>query len=241
MSLVTLILIGFLLNQGIEMANLKNRMERIESEEKDVDQIIEDYEEVFDSYQEIIEDIGDILEHQDLYISHISENQEVDREQLDEVTKIVDDIYDENKNLVGRLRAQQFQIISLWSNGTIQIAPELVEPRKTEFRIGETVTMNIELSYPVEGAIIQIWFPNGTLSWTSVQLTEWLYNDGLFISPYHTQVTKNNLMVLLEDYPQGNYTYSVSYLDLFNETGSFVVKEAWDEIISIGVSDLSTD
>ncbi len=225
-----LVSIGFIINQSNKINLLTMRMDRIESEEKDINQIVEEYEEV-------IENIHDVLTYHDRTVTMIMERYEILEENTNELEKLLGRLEKENEELIERLKAQQLQIVGLWANGTIEISPELVEPRKEGFMIGDTMAINIESSYPAEGSIIRVWFPNSTLVWESEPLLDWFYHDGVFVPPYYTQISEGNPMVFYENYPQGNYTYAVSYLDIWEETGEFEVIEAWEGVKSTGPTD----
>ncbi|MCB2171818.1 hypothetical protein KQH65_03660 [archaeon] len=112
-----------------------------------------------------------------------------------------------------------------------------VEPRKTVFRIGEVIAFDINAPSPQTGANITITDPNGETVWINGPLDEWIDIGESWVVPYYQQTANHELMILREDHPLGNWTWTYRY---HNTTinGGFTVKEAYEDIIIIGIDDL---
>jgi hypothetical protein len=119
-----------------------------------------------------------------------------------------------------------------------------IQPRKSVFRIGDTVAFNVESSFAQDDSYIKIWDPSGNLFWKTDAFipTEWIKVGTIERIPYYEQVAGGNPMVLLDDAPLGVYEwiwYDVDDEEL--DDGTFTVEAAAADIIGEQVADLAND
>jgi len=143
---------------------------------------------------------------------------------------------------------------SYWLNVTCgdgmytQIAFEVVEktvdiePRKTVFRVGETLGFDVESSFMQEDSYIEVFDPSGVLYWTTDLFNEdvWTQVGTIMRVPYYSQVAGGNPMTLLEDAPLGTWTWEWydAEEDLLDE-GTFDVQESSANVLGSQVEDLN--
>ena len=217
--LLVLSLIIVVFYQSLVIDDLTNRMNRIESEEKDLNDLT-------DEVQSLVENIDGVLVEHDKNIGHLY----IHLEDLDDYLKRQDDridaLEDENTELSEIINNLNIRLLNTTIDNNLTLTLPIVEPRKTPFRIGDTIAWNIESEYPLEGAIITTWFPNGTIAWKTDALTDWFFRDRLWTTAYYSQVSNSKPMLFLEPYPLGNYTYSFTYKDIFEIYGNFEVLDS---------------
>jgi hypothetical protein len=85
-----------------------------------------------------------------------------------------------------------------------------IEPRKTTFRIGETLGFDVESSFKQKGSYIEVYDPNGALYWTTDSFVNdvWVHVGTIERVPYYSQVAGGNPMVFLEDAPLGDWDWT---------------------------------
>jgi len=88
-----------------------------------------------------------------------------------------------------------------------------ISPRKTTFRIGDTVSFNIEhtfgndASQQIKGGDIKVYDPDDTLYWDGDKLDTWSKVETWYAVPQSAQTASDNPMILLDDAPLGTWTY----------------------------------
>jgi hypothetical protein len=118
-----------------------------------------------------------------------------------------------------------------------------IDPRKSQFRIGETLAFNVESSFVQGDSYIEIEDPSGELYWTTDPFVagNWLKVGVLEIYPFYQQTAGGNPMVFLEDAPLGTYTW-VWYDDGDDEldSGTFSVAAAAESVLGEQIEDLNS-
>jgi len=93
----------------------------------------------------------------------------------------------------------------LWAELTFNIVDKTVaiEPRKSVFRIGDTVAFNVESSFILEDSYIKIYDPTGELYWVTNMFSSdlWVSLELTKIVPFYSQTAGGNPMLLLDDAP----------------------------------------
>jgi hypothetical protein len=117
-----------------------------------------------------------------------------------------------------------------------------IEPKKTVFRVGETVGFNVESSFPQDNSYIKVWDPSGNLYWQTDAFApdSWVEVGTIQRVPYYSQVAGGNPMNLLDDAPLG--TWEWTWYDVDDEEldeGTFEVAEAEADVIGEQVADLN--
>jgi hypothetical protein len=133
----------------------------------------------------------------------------------------------------GMFAQYSFEIV----DGTVEI-----NPRKSVFRVGETVSFSIDSSFSQPDSYIKIWYPSGELAWKTDLFVadDWIEVGTLMRLPYFSQLANGNPMMLLDDAPLG--TYSWSWYDNEDEEvdeGTFQVEAAAADLIGEQVADLN--
>jgi hypothetical protein len=118
-----------------------------------------------------------------------------------------------------------------------------IEPRKSVFRVGDTLAFNLESSFAQEDSYIKIWDPSGDLYWRTDDFTDvWLSVGTVELVPYYEQVAGGNPMTFLDDAPLG--TWEWSWYDVDDDVvdeGTFTVDAAAADVIGEQVADLAND
>ena len=121
-----------------------------------------------------------------------------------------------------------------------------VAPRKSTFRIGDTVSFNVQHSFgdvaPVLNGDIRVFDPSGNLYWDGDALGIWTKVGMYYTAPVSAQTAGGNPMVLLDDAPLGTWTYEWREAGANPDTieeGTFVVAAAEADVISDQVTDLN--
>jgi hypothetical protein len=131
---------------------------------------------------------------------------------------------------------------------TIGPVHEEISPRKAVFRIGETVTFNIEHSYgdqggeDILGGFLNVYDPMGNLYWAGDPLDEWTDVDLWWVVPISGQQAGGEPMVLLDDAPLGEWSYE--WLENDDDeiaTGTFTVMPSEADVLSGQIEDLAGD
>jgi len=108
---------------------------------------------------------------------------------------------------------------------TVGDVHESIAPRKATFRIGDTVTFNIQHSFGgqdnmhIKGGDVRFYDPDGSLYWAGDELETWSKVGMYYTVPYSAQTAGGNPMVLLDDAPLGTWTYK------WHEDDGDVIKE----------------
>jgi len=132
----------------------------------------------------------------------------------------------------------------LWAKLTFNIVDKTVsiDPRKSIFRIGETVAFNVESSFSVEDSYIKIWEPSGSLYWQTdvFSASKWVSLPLSKIVPFYSQTAGENPMMLLDDAPVGQYTWKwYDTADEVVDSGVFTVQAAAADVVAGQVKDLA--
>jgi hypothetical protein len=118
-----------------------------------------------------------------------------------------------------------------------------IEPRKSVFRVGDTLAFNLESSFAQEDSYIKIWDPSGDLYWRTDDFTDvWLSVGTVELVPYYEQVAGGNPMTFLDDAPLG--TWEWSWYDVDDDVvdeGTFTVEAAAADVVGEQVADLAND
>jgi hypothetical protein len=132
----------------------------------------------------------------------------------------------------------------LFAQYILELVPKTVEiePRKSTFRIGDTVAYTIEHSFGTPGSYIKIWDPTGNLYWQTDAFASgmWVKVGSVVRLPYFAQVAGGNPMTLLDDAPLG--TWEWTWYDSGDDeldTGTFEVIEAEADVLGQQVADLN--
>ena len=189
------------------------------------------YNHLYDSYKELS---NKTLAYRRLIIQL---NQDLDKiERYEETWRTYREKYEEalleNAMLQGSLIIQEYGD---------NITKPLVEPRKTEFRIGDTIAFNVESEMALYGSHFVVYDPNSTLIWEGDPLAEWVELDDYWVPPYYGQTAYMDPMIFTENYTLGNWTYIFWFGELKMGEGWFILKEAVEDVIAIGVTDLSDE
>jgi hypothetical protein len=132
----------------------------------------------------------------------------------------------------------------LYAQYTLELVPKTVEidPRKSSFRITDTVAFTIEHSFSSPDSYIKIWDPSGNLYWQTDAFTDpmWIKVGSIERLPYFAQVAGGNPMTLLDDAPLGTWEWTW-YDDSDDEldSGTFEVTEAEADLLAGQVQDLN--
>jgi uncharacterized protein YoxC len=118
-----------------------------------------------------------------------------------------------------------------------------IEPRKSSFRIGETVGFKVEGSFAQIDSYIEVMEPEGDVYWTTDPFVKdvWIKVGTVMRVPYYEQTAGGNPMMLLEDAHLGTWSWTwydvgddkLPYTDDDEEidTGTFTVEPAAEEVI----------
>jgi hypothetical protein len=152
---------------------------------------------------------------------------------------------------------------SYWVNATIETENEQeyemqfeftigdihmdISPRKATFRLGDTVTFNIQHTFgndanqQIKGGDLKIYDPDDTLYWAGDDLNTWSKVETWYEAPYSAQTASGNPMVLLDDAPLGTWSYKWREKDGdVIEEGTFNVEASAEDIIGEQIEDLNT-
>jgi hypothetical protein len=118
-----------------------------------------------------------------------------------------------------------------------------IDPRKATFRIGDTVAFNVEVSFPADDSYIEIYDPTDELYWQTNVFSSavWVKVGDTHIVPFYEQVAGGNPMILLDDAPLGEWSWT--WYDVDDEeldSGVFMVSEAPEDVLSAQIEDLNT-
>jgi outer membrane murein-binding lipoprotein Lpp len=131
----------------------------------------------------------------------------------------------------------------LFAQYILELVPKTVDidPRKSSFRIGDTVAFTIEHSFGTPGSYIKIWDPSGNLYWQTdaFMSTMWIKVGSIVRLPYFAQVAGGNPMTLLDDAPLGTWEWTWYDGDDELDTGTFEVSEAESDVLAGQVQDLN--
>jgi hypothetical protein len=122
-----------------------------------------------------------------------------------------------------------------------------ISPRKSTFRIGDTVSFSIEHSFgnnaaaDILGGMVDIIDPDGDLYFRTDALNTWVKSGMYYYVPTPQQVDNLNPMVLLDDAPLGEWSYEwyENDGDTVIATGTFMVDASQEDLVSGQIADLS--
>jgi hypothetical protein len=121
-----------------------------------------------------------------------------------------------------------------------------IDPRKSVFRVGDTLAFNVESSFAQDDSYIKIWDPSGNLYWQTDAFNDnpapsvWLKVGTIERVPYYEQVAGGNPMTFLDDAPLG--TWEWAWYDADDDElddGTFTVEAAEADVIGQQVEDLN--
>jgi hypothetical protein len=129
-----------------------------------------------------------------------------------------------------------------------------IAPRKATFRIGDTVSFNLQHSFgnvlpgddgKIYGGVIKVWDPDDELYWETDELESWTDMGLYWAVTAAFQTAATNPMILLDDAPLGTWTYK--WYENKNPgdeevlgQGSFNVAAAAADILGEQIEDLNT-
>jgi len=123
-----------------------------------------------------------------------------------------------------------------------------IEPRKSTFRIGDTLAFDVESSFAQDDSYIKIYDPSGSLYWQTDKFEDtapnsvWIMVGTVELVPYYEQVAGGNPMTFLDDAPLGTWTWEWyepgNDPDILDE-GTFEVEAAAADVIGQQVEDLN--
>jgi hypothetical protein len=132
-----------------------------------------------------------------------------------------------------------------------------IAPRKATFRIGDTVSFNIQHSFgnvaeaddgKVKGGKINIYDPSGTRYWATDKLETWTKSGMFYYVPIANQLSASNPMILLDDAPLGTWTYKWYENDAIADkggegeviaSGTFAVSASDADVLNQQIEDLN--
>jgi hypothetical protein len=101
-----------------------------------------------------------------------------------------------------------------------------ITPHKSAYNRGDPVRFNIESSFEEVGSYIRIFDPEGSFVWQTDDLDSWIEGDITYLAPFYTQTAGGNIMVLGDDAPLGNWTWTwYDSDDVALSSGIFTVEE----------------
>ena len=101
-----------------------------------------------------------------------------------------------------------------------------IAPHKSAYNRGDTVRFNIESSFEEVGSYIRIFDPDGSFIWQTDDLDSWIESDVTYLAPFYTQTAGGNTMILGDDAPLGNWTWTwYDSDDVALSSGIFTVEE----------------
>jgi hypothetical protein len=119
---------------------------------------------------------------------------------------------------------------------------EEIEPRKTSFRIGETVSFNVISTFGQVDSYIEIYTPDGELYWRTEPFAadDWIEVGTELVYPSFNQIAEGNLMTLLEDAPTGTWEWAwFDDEDDELDSGTFEVEASAADVLGEQVTDLN--
>ena len=137
----------------------------------------------------------------------------------------------------------------MWTQIAFDVVSKTVsiDPKKTVFRVGETLGFNVETSFKQEDSWIKIWDPSGNLYWQTdaFDADVWVKVGTIMRVPYYSQVAGGNPMTFLEDAPLGTWTWKWYIYDteegenVVLDEGIFTVEAAAQDVVAAQVEDLA--
>jgi hypothetical protein len=119
---------------------------------------------------------------------------------------------------------------------------EQIEPRKSTFRIGETVSFDVVSTFGQDMSYIDVYTPDGELYWQTDEFAEddWIEVGTELVYPAFNQIADGNLMTLLEDAPIGGWSWI--WFDSDDDeldSGTFTVEASAESVLGEQVTDLN--
>jgi len=137
----------------------------------------------------------------------------------------------------------------MWTQIAFDVVSKTVgiDPKKTVFRVGETLGFNVESSFKQVDSWIKIWDPSGNLYWQTdaFNTNVWVKVGTIMRVPYYSQVAGGNPMTFLEDAPLGTWTWKWYIYDadegenVVLDSGTFTVEAAAQDVVAGQVEDLA--
>ncbi|MCW4013056.1 MAG: hypothetical protein NWF07_08705 [Candidatus Bathyarchaeota archaeon] len=232
---IILLLLATVISASFVMLGQRNRINELsqvyDNTRFDLNYLEAQYNHLYESYKELS---NQTLEYRRLIIQL---NQDLDKiERYEETWRTYREKYEEvlleNARLQGELIMQEYGD---------NITQPFVEPRKEVFRIGDTIAFNVESEMALYGSHFEVYDPNSTLIWEGDPLAEWVELYDYWVPPYYGQTAYMEPMSFTENYTLGNWTYIYWFGELKMGEGWFTLIEAAEDVIAIGVTDLSDE
>jgi len=225
---ITLILAALVLASGFIVLTQRNRFKELETLYEELQM---DYRYTQAQYELLQESFEELDEQSSEYrVQLIQLRQDIDKLERYEETwrhyrEFYEDILLENARLNGILLEREYGV---------NITLPMVELRKEEFRIGDTVAFNVESEIPLYGSYFTVFDNEGLLVWEGDPLSNWAEIQDFWVPPYYGQTAYLDPMIITEDYPIGNWTWAYYFGDYIEIEGWFMVNEALDDVLSTG-------
>jgi hypothetical protein len=124
-----------------------------------------------------------------------------------------------------------------------------ISPRKSTFRVDDTISFDIEHSFgnqvggDIWNGMVDIFDPDGNLYFRTGGLNTWVKSGMYYYVPDPAQLDNGNPMVVLDDAPLGewSYTWFENDADTVIAEGTFMVEASAEDIVSGQIADLSSD
>jgi hypothetical protein len=116
----------------------------------------------------------------------------------------------------------------LFSQFAFEVASKFlsITPYKSAYNRGNTVSFYIESSFEEMGSYISIFDSDGGFVWMTDDLDYWSESDFTYFVPFYRQTAGGNIMVLGDDAPLGNWTWTwYDSDDVALSSGTFTVEE----------------
>jgi hypothetical protein len=225
---ITLILAALVVSSGFIILAQRNRVNELETlfvELKMDNRYTQaQYELLQSSFEELDEQASEYR------AQLIQLRQDIDKlERYEETWRHYRDFYEnillENARLNGILLEREYG-----ENITLP----MVEARKEDFHIGDTVAFDVESEIPLYGSYFTVFDNEGLLVWEGDPLSNWVEIQDFWVPPYYGQTAYLDPMIITEDYPLGNWTWAYYFGDYIEIDGWFMVNEALDDVITTG-------
>ena len=225
---ITLILAALVVSSGFIILAQRNRVNELETlfvELKMDNRYTQaQYELLQSSFEELDEQASEYR------AQLIQLRQDIDKlERYEETWRHYRDFYEnillENARLNGILLEREYG-----ENITLP----MVEARKEDFHIGDTVAFDVESEIPLYGSYFTVFDNEGLLVWEGDPLSNWVEIQDFWVPPYYGQTAYLDPMIITEDYPLGNWTWAYYFGDYIEIDGWFMVNEALDDVIATG-------
>lgn len=153
-------------------------------------------------------------------------------------------------NINATIETDNDQLYEMFLTFTVGDVHAMIAPRKSTFRVGDTVTFMVEHSFggqaaqDVDAGKIVVYDPSGDIYWEIDQYVagDWNKEGEFYTLMYSAQTDNGNPCVLLDDAPLGEWSYDWEDEggDVV-EDGTFTVEASSADIIGEQVADLNNE